>query len=428
MAGKTTKKKTTSARSIDATGDGPTKDFFAKTAKKTGGEVLANIDSVSYFVDTGNLAVNYICSGYFITGGVPGGKLTEIFGPSSSSKSLFGNNILFGCQKINGVAVLIDAENSANKEFIKKASHADLDQILRYTPPTLEQVFAKIYEVIEFIRGELGPNVPIVIVYDSITVSPCERELREVKLPANYTQAQFKAIVGAKQQPGERARICSTEFRKLNTMMEKYNVTVIVLNQTRSKIGVLYGNPETTGGGGNALEFYASCRLRPQTQKKIEQKLSAKKKKILGINVKMVNKKNKTHRPFVESDGIQLTFDKGINPLGGLLSCLLDAGRIENKGSGNFSVKEPWAAGQQVAFKGSLDTNNTVPVDVLLQCPLLIDAQTSDEVKAYLDPFKSAMEFEIAGDVEETDVTDGDSEEEGIDEQIDAELELGESE
>lgn len=423
-------KKTTSARSIDAPpGGGVSKDFFTKTAKKTGGEVLAEIDSVSYYVDTGNLAVNYICSGRFINGGVPGGKLTEIFGPSSSSKSLFGNNIIFGCQKLGGIPVLIDSENSANKEFIKKASHADLDRILRYTPPTLEQVFQKMYEVIDWIRAEQGPEVPIVFVYDSITVSPCERELREVKLPAGYTQAQFKQIVGAKSQPGERAKVCSTEFRKLNSVMEAKNVTVIVLNQTRSKIGVLYGNPETTGGGGNALEFYASCRLRPQTQKKIEQKLSAKKKKILGINVKMVNKKNKTHRPYVESDGIQLTFDKGINPLGGLLSCLLDAGRIEKSGAaGNFTVKEPWAGGVVVNFKGSLDTNNTIPLDILYQCPQLIDAETSEEVKAYLEPFKSAMEFEITGDVEETEVGDGDSEEEGVDEQIDAELDTVEAE
>lgn len=414
------------SKKAEAAPKGVNKDFFSKVAKKTGGDVMADIDSVSYFVDTGNLAVNYICSGYFIKGGVPGGKLTEIFGPSSSSKSLFGNNIIFGCQKIGGVPVLMDAENSANKEFIKRASHADLEQILRYTPPTLEQVFAKMYEVIEFIRAEQGPDVPIVIVYDSITVSPCERELREVKLPANYTQADFKRIVGAKSQPGERAKVCSTEFRKLNTMMEKYNVTVVVLNQTRSKIGVLYGNPETTGGGGNALEFYASCRLRPQTQKKIEEKLSAKKKKTLGINVKMVNKKNKTHRPFVESDGIQLLFDRGINPLGGLLSCLLDAGRLEAKGSGNFKVKEPWAGGADVSFKGSLDMNNTVPLDVLIQCPLLIDAQTGDEVKEYLAPFKSAMEFELTDSVVETEVSDGDSELEGVDELIDAELELGE--
>lgn len=418
------KKKTTSARSIDAVGDKPTNDFFTKVAKKTGGEVLNNIDSVSYFVDTGCLAVNYICSGKFINGGIPGGKLTEIFGPSSSSKSLFGNNIIFGCQKLGGIPILMDVENSANKEFVKKASHADLEQILRYTPPTLERVFAKMYEIIDLIRAE-HPTTPIVIVYDSITVSPCERELREIGLPENYTQADFKRIVGAKSQPGERAKVCSTEFRKLNTVMEKQNVTVVVLNQTRSKIGVLYGDPETVGGGGNALPFYASCRLRPQTQKKIEQKLSAKKKKILGINVKMVNKKNKTHRPFCESDNIQLTFDKGINPLGGLLSCLLDAGRIEKAEKG-FNVKEPWAGGQVVNFKGKLDEENRIPLEVLLQCPLLIDAQTPEEVTAYLEPFKGAMDFAVTGDVIETEVSDGDSEEEGVDEQIDAELEMGE--
>lgn len=400
-------------------------DFYETLAQETGGDVINNMDSVSYFVDTGNLAVNYICSGYFMKGGIPGGKLTEIFGPSSSSKSLFGNNILFGCQKLKGIPILIDAENSANKEFIKKASHADLKKMLKYNPPTLEKVFAKIYEVVTNIRKKKGPDIPIVIVYDSITVSPCERELREVGLPENYTQEQFKKIVGGKSQPGERAKVCSAEFRKLNSFMEKNNVTVVVLNQTRSKIGVLYGNPETTGGGGNALEFYASCRLRPQTQAKIEEKLSAKKKKILGINVKMVNKKNKTHRPFVESDGIQLTFDKGINPLGGLLSCLLDSGRIEKTDkAGSFVVKEPYSGGEEVKFRGSLDNGNTVPLEILMKCPGLIDADTAEEVTAYLDPFKSAMDFKVEGDVEETAVGDGDIEDidDGTDEQIDNEL------
>jgi recombination protein RecA len=399
-------------------------EYFKELAEATGGSVIDDIDSVSYFVDTGNLAVNYICSGLFIKGGVPGGKVTEIFGPSSSSKSLFGNNILFGCQKIKGIAILIDAENSANKEFIKKASHADLKKMLRYQPPTLEKVFAKVYEVVRAIRAKKGPNVPIVIVYDSITVSPCERELREVQLPENYTQADFKRIVGAKSQPGERAKVCSTEFRKLGSFMEENNVTFIVLNQTRSKIGVMYGNPETTGGGGTSLEFYASCRLRPQTYAKIEEKLTSKKKIIRGINVKMVNKKNKTHRPYVESDGIQLTFDKGINPLGGLLSCLLDSGRIEKAGTGYFLVKEPWAGGSEVKFRGSLDSGNSVPMDVLLKCPRLIDAETEDEVKAYLEPFRDAMNYKIEGDIEQTEVGDGDNEDidSGIDEAIDAEL------
>jgi len=73
--------------------------FFEDLAEETGGDVLDEIDSVKYFVDTGSLAINYICSGQFITGGIPGGKLTEIYGPNSSSKSLLGANILFGTQK-----------------------------------------------------------------------------------------------------------------------------------------------------------------------------------------------------------------------------------------------------------------------------------------------------------------------------------------
>ena len=93
--------------------------FFESLAEATGGDVLDQIDSIKYFVDTGSLAINYICSGQFITGGIPGGKLTEIYGPNSSSKSLIGANILFGTQKMKGIPVLIDCENSANKEFIQ---------------------------------------------------------------------------------------------------------------------------------------------------------------------------------------------------------------------------------------------------------------------------------------------------------------------
>ena len=123
-------------------------DFFSSMAKATGGDVLNEIDSVKYFIDSGNLAINYICSGRFIDGGIPGGKLTEIYGPSSSSKSLVGSNVLYGCQKINGIPILLDCENSANKEFIKKASHCDLKRVLRYTPQTLEDVFKQKYNTI----------------------------------------------------------------------------------------------------------------------------------------------------------------------------------------------------------------------------------------------------------------------------------------
>lgn len=376
-------------------------DFFAECAEQTGGDVLDSIDSVKYFVDTGSLSLNYICSGRFITGGIPGGKLTEIYGPNSSSKSLVGANILFGCQRAGGISVLMDCENSANKEFINQASHCDVSRIIRYTPQSLEQVFAKMYKVIDFIRSK-KPDVPIVIVYDSIGVSPSERELKEVALPENYTQADFKRIVGGHEQPGERAKICSREFRKLNTVMEENNATVVILNQTRDKIGGFMPmgmQAKTTAGGGNALPFYASCRIETKTQLKIEKKLSAKKKKVLGINVKMKNIKNKTHRPFVETDNIQLLFDRGINPLSGLLGCLMDADRIEAKGTGSFVVKEPWAGGNEIKFKASLERND-VPMEVLLNCPALIDATSREQVEEYLEPFKPAIGYRAEDDAE----------------------------
>lgn len=409
-----------------ALNDDEENDFFTDLAAETGGDVLNDIDSVRYFVDTGSLALNYICSGKFLTGGIPGGKLTEIYGPNSSSKSLVGANILHGCQRMKGIPVLIDCENSANKEFINRASHCDLKRIVRHTPESLERVFAKMYKVIEFIRTKKPMDVPIVLVYDSIGVSPSERELREVELPENYTKEQFKKIVGGNEQPGERAKICSKEFRKLNSVMEKNNATVVILNQTRAKIGgfaPMGMEAKTTAGGGNALPFYASCRIETKTQLKIEKKLSAKKKKILGINVRLKNIKNKTHRPFVESDNIQLLFDKGVNPISGLLSCLLDAERIEQGSAGNFTVKPAWTPDPQepVKFKSSLDRND-IPMEVLLKCPALIDAASSEEVEKYLEPFKEAINFkpEDNKDIEMNNVL-GEEDDDEIDEELESE-------
>jgi RecA/RadA recombinase len=383
--------------------------FYESLATKNNGDVLSNIDSISYFVDTGSLALNYICSGRFMGGGVPGGKLTEIYGPNSSCKSLLGANILFGCQRSKGVAVLMDCENSANKEFIQQASHCNLKRIIRFTPQSLEAVFSKMYSIIKGIRETKANSVPIVILYDSIGVSPSERELKEINLPEKYTQAEFKRIVGRLEQPGERAKICSRELRKLNTIMEKNNATVVILNQTRDAIGKFspMGTPKTTAGGGNALPFYASCRLETKTQIKIEKKIVDKKKKIMGINVKLKNVKNKTHRPHIESENIQLLFDRGINPLSGLLTCLMDSDRdlsgketgprIQSSGKGSFTVNPAYSGGKEYKFKASV-TQNSIPIQVVLDCPYLIDAESAEQVQDYLNPFMESILFDISAD------------------------------
>jgi recombination protein RecA len=390
--------------------------LYADIARETGGDVVGDLDTVTYYVDTGSLALNYSCSGRFMGGGIPGGRLTEIYGPSSSSKSLIGSNLLFATQKMGGIAVLLDVENAINKEFMKKASHVNIDQVLRFTPETLERCFHKMYIIIESIRKR-DKNIPIVIVYDSLSVSPCERELREIQLPDKYTQADFKRIVKSNQQPGERARVCSTELRKLNTVMEKHNATVVILNQTREKIGVMYGNPETSGAGGNSLPFYASLRLRPQTQKKIEYTLVGKKKKCVGVNVKYKNVKNRSYRPFVEVEGVQLTFEKGINPISGLLFPMLDAARIKSVGK-YYHVNPEYTDGQEVKFQSTIDAND-VPLDVLLKCPKLIDAASREEVEVYLAPFMDAVNFLKSDGVSEVAVPgdqDDDAEEDMEDE------------
>lgn len=389
-------------------------DIFTTIAAQTGGEVVGETEkAANYFIDTGNLAINYCCSGKFISGGVPGGRLTEIYGPSASSKSLLGTNLLHGCQKLGGIPILIDSENAINKEFINKASHADLNKIIRYTPETLEKCFSVMYRAIDLVRSNKKyADKPIVIVYDSISVSPCAREFRETDLPEDYTKEQFKKIVGGNEQPGERAKICSKELRKLNTVMEANNVSVVIMNQIRDKIGVMYGNPETTAGGGNALPFYASLRFRTQTQKKIEQKVKGlAKKKSIGINIKITNKKNRSVRPFIEVENIPLYFEKGINPLGGLLGALLDADRILASGAGNFKVKPEFANGNEdYKFKSSMERND-VPIQVLLDCPSLIDAESAEQVSEYLEPFKEAIAATDDPDVEAFDAGEGDDQE-----------------
>lgn len=378
-------------------------DLFAKIALETGGDVLSDLDSIKYFIDAGNLAINYVCSGRFIKGGVPGNRITEIYGPSSSGKSLIASNTLFGTQKLGGWPVLLDCENASNGEFMAKASHLDLTKVLRQTPMTLEQAFRKIHNMTRYIRGlektEGLDRKPIVFVYDSIAVSPCERELNETKLPDNYKPSDWKKIVGRKEQPGERAKICSSEFRKLQPLLEKEDISVIILNQTREKIGVMYGNPETTGGGGNALPFYASLRLRTQARKKIENK---KLGSFAGINMQIRNVKNRTFRPFAVAEDVKLFFKSGIDPLSGLLCCLIEDEKVVMKSAGNFLVAEACLPEGKTEYKFKASkVANEMPEEVLVDCPALIGAETGEEVTEYLDAYRLALSASHSGDFEE---------------------------
>lgn len=380
-----------------------TDDVFAKLKKATGAHTLDTAGKVSYFIDTGNLALNYMCSGRFATGGIPGGRITEVFGPPATSKSLLGYCCLASCQRMGGITVLLDCERAGNAEFAEKAAHLNPSRLITYEPISIEEVEKQILAATKHIRSFYSKDVPILFVWDSITVSPTEREWNETKLPENATAAQIKAV--GLERPGERAKACGELLRKITPFIDENNATIYIINQIRSKIGVMFGSPETTGGGGMGLPFMASCRLRTSIGKNIENKNGLP----LGVNLKFANKKSRNCAPGMKTEGVQLFFESGINPLGGLLSILVAIGRVDGV-KGNYVVKGEYTLdGNPITFKSSA-VRNDVPYDLLLSCPKLIDLATTEDVVNYFKHHIPAIELATGGAiVEKTINDDGDS-------------------
>lgn len=373
-------------------------DILASILSDTGGETLRSAGQVPYFVDTGNLAINYACSGKFINGGFPGGRIIEAYGPEASGKSFLGYCFMHSIQKQNGIAVLLDCERSSGSEFAERCGHVDPDSLLTYDPITLEQVEKKITIVVKAIRAKF-PNKPIGIVWDSIGVNPSNREWAETELPENPTQAQI-AAAGGNERPGERAKMANKVLRSLNPFLNDQNATLYVINQVRKKIGVIYGNDETTSGGGEALKFYASLRLRCGAPKSFQDK---KTKLPLGVNMSVTNKKNRHFTPGVKIENVPLFFNTGINPLGGLMDALLMAERIEpTKGLGRYRILPEWANNEEDAV---FQQTKTAPMDpnVLFKYPNLIDAKNEDQVKEYLKEWSEAIALTNSDEVEQID-------------------------
>lgn len=384
--------------------DGAFKALLSSGKVKT----LDTAGQVPYFIDTGNLALNFMCSGRYATGGLPGGRITEVFGPPGTSKSLLGYCCIASCQRKGGIAVLLDCERAGNAEFAEKAAHVNTSKLITYEPISIEAVEKQIFSATKLIRQHFSKDIPILFVWDSIGVTPTQREWSETELPDNPTVAQLKAV--GLERPGERAKAASELLRKVNPFISENNATLYVINQIRSKIGVLYGSPETTAGGGQGLPFYASCRLRTNVGKNIENKNGLP----LGVNLKFANKKSRNCPPGMKTEGVQLFFQNGINPLGGLLSVLIASERVVGV-RGNYVVKPEYTQdGNEYTFKASA-VRNDIPYDVVLDCPKLIDLTTKEEVEKYMSVHIDALKLATGDSIIEKSVNDeGDSIEEEV--------------
>jgi recombination protein RecA len=286
-----------------------------------GSKPLSEIAPIE-FISTGCYALNRVITGDYDKG-IPVGGIIQLRGDSSTGKTLFATTFLASAQKAGWYTKMLDAENTFSPSFAEKLGIKS-ETLLYSTPQCLEEAFKDIEETIAQIRAE-DKKTPVLFVIDSVAVLPTAEEM------SRDSVGDISNTDGAR-----RAVIFGSLLRKFNHKLKEARATLVVINQMRSKINVMYGNPETTAAGGKALEFYLSTDLHCISNKTSDV-VRGENKTPNGITGRVVSKKNKLGIPFLECE-FKVVFDKGLDAFYGLEQWLASDGLISISSSGRRSV------------------------------------------------------------------------------------------
>jgi recombination protein RecA len=336
------------------------KQFGKGAVMKLDGDVKATVDGIP----TGSLSLDIALGGV----GVPRGRVLEVFGPESSGKTTLTLHIIASCQKMGGTAAFIDAEHALDPSWAKRLG-VKLDELMVSQPDTGEQAL----EICELL---VRSNAVDVIVIDSVA--------------ALIPRAEIEGEMGD-SHVGLQARLMSQALRKLTGAINKSRCTVIFINQIREKIGVMFGNPETTPGG-RALKFYASVRIdvrRTQTIKEGDVSIGSR------TRARVV--KNKIAPPFRDAE-FDIMFDRGISYEGDLLD-LAALGNVVEKSGAWYTYKGTRLGQGRENAKLFLQENKDLAEEIrvaVLQSKGLLDAKRASESPAAAPPASAAEKSELA--------------------------------
>ena len=296
------------------------KQFGQGSIMRMGEDSIIKIEGIS----TGSISLNAALG----IGGIPRGRITEIYGPESSGKTTLSLHIIAEAQKSGGYAAFIDAEHAMDPEYAKKLG-VDTDNLLISQPDTGEQALDITETLVR--SGALD-----VIVIDSVA--------------ALVPKAELDGDMGDSHM-GLQARLMSQALRKLTGTVSKSRTSVIFINQIRHKIGVMFGSPETTTGG-NALKFYASIRLDIRRIGQIKEG-----DQVVGNRTRVKVVKNKVAPPFKNTE-FDIMYGEGISYEGDLLDLAVQADIVNKMGAWYSFNKEKIGQGKENAKRYLQDNEN----------------------------------------------------------------------